>query len=163
MKCLVCGKIHEAAECPRCSFPDIQIMGDQDKAMESLRPAIIAYRTNFLKTVRLELMTYRWKDQDGQVVLDREERMLLGSGDGLQQETWLPEKFARIADQEKIPVTVRITAGEESRDAVISLPNLHEPQLQQLGAVIDGDCCLRLLLRNDTQEPVSSAPVSLFA
>lgn len=163
MKCLVCGKNYEAAECPRCRFPDIQLMGDRDEALAQLMPTIRAYRANFLKGVTVELVAYRWKDLDGRVALDREDRITLGTADALQQgETWLEEKFARIPDQKEITVKVCITAGGEKRDVSIAVPNLHKPELQQLGVSVDGDCNLRLLLRNETEAPTTSAGVPLF-
>lgn len=164
MKCLVCGKIYEAAECPRCYFPDVQIMGNRQEELEKLKPTINAYRQQFLNTVKVELMAYRWKDQDGQLVLDRMDRMLLGTADTLQQgEHWLEEHFARIADQKEISVTVCITAGEEKREMQVVLPNLLKPELQQIGAYVDDDCNFFLLLRNETEAPTKSNPVPLFA
>lgn len=164
MKCLVCEKVYEAAECPRCRFPNIQIMGDPKTALASLKPTIDAYRKNFLSSVKVELVAYRWKDQNGQVVLDREDRMLLGTADKLQQgDTWLKEKFARIADQKNITVTICITISGEKREVRIPVPNLHKAELQQLGARVDEECNLVLLLRNDTETPTKSKPVPLFA
>lgn len=163
MKCLVCGKVYEAAECPRCRFPNIQMVGDREKALENLMPKISAYKTNFLSGVTVELVAYRWKDRDGQVVLDREERMPLGTAEELMRgEKWLAEKFARIPDREEISVTVCIMAGTEKREVLIVVPNLHKPELQQLGAGMDDACNLRILLRNDTEEPTSSAWIPLF-
>lgn len=164
MKCLVCGKEYEAAECPTCRFPNVQIMGDREQVMVNLKPTIDAYRTRFLQSVKVQILAYRWKDQNGTVVQDRVDTLTLGRGDVLlQEETWIPEKFARIAEKEEIPVTLRITAGEETRELVVAVPNLQKPELQQLGASIDNMCNLRLLLRNDTDAPTSSAPVPLFA
>lgn len=165
MKCLVCGKNYEAAECPRCRFPDIQIPEvGREQALASLMPTINAYRTNFLKSVRVELASYQWKDQNGKVVLDQTNWKLFGSGEVLQQkEQWLPEQFARIPDQKTITVTVRIIAGEETREQNVTVPNLLQPELQQIGARVDSDCNLYLMLRGETQAPVSAQPVSLFA
>lgn len=164
MKCLVCGKDYEAAECPLCRFPNVQIMGDREQVITSLKPTIDAYRTRFLQTVQVQILVYRWKEEKGKVVQDRVDTVTIGSGDVLmQEETWIPEKFARIADEKEIAVTVRITVGEEGRELTVAVPNLHKPELQQLGASIDADLHLRLLLRNDTDTPTSSAPVPLFA
>lgn len=164
MKCLVCGKNYEAAECPRCRFPDIQLMGDRDEALAQLMPTIKAYRANFMKSVTVELVTYRWRDLEGRIALDREDRIMLGTADVLQQsEIWLEEQFARIPNEDEIKVKVCITAGGEKRDVSIAVPNLHKPELQRLGASVDGDCNLRLLLRNNTEESTTSAGTPLFA
>ena len=164
MKCLVCGKNYEAAECPRCHFPDIQIVGDREKALETMRPTIERYRTTFLNSVNVFLVIFRWKAQGGDVVLDREEKRLLGVANKLmEKETWLAEKFARIPNQKDITATISIEREGEVRTVQVAIPNLQNPELQQLGASIDSHCNLRLLLRNDTEKPTMSQPVALFA
>ena len=164
MKCLVCGKTYEAAECPRCGFPDVHIPGDQTQVLERMKPTIDEYKINFLKGVQLQLVTYRWKDRGGVVALDREELIPVGSGQELMQGIkWLPGKFARIADQAQITVTLRATTGEETRELRIPVPNLQKPELQQLGISMDQDGNLWVMLCNDTDEPAGSAPVPLFA
>lgn len=163
MKCLVCGKNYEAAECPRCHFPDIQLMGDREAALASLMPTIQTYRKNFLSKVKVELVIYHWKDQNGQIVADYWEPLLLGTAnDLLMSEIWLDQKFARIADLEMLSVTVCITVADERREEQVAIPNLHEPELQQLGAYVDEDFNLVLMLRNDTHLPVKSVPVLLL-
>lgn len=164
MKCLVCSKTYEAPECPRCGFPDVHIPGDQKQVLESLKPTIDEYRKNFLKRVQVQLVIYRWKDGAGVVALDREELLSVGSGEELLQGIrWLPKKFARIPDQETITVTLRVTAGEEAWDQRIEVPNLQRPELQQLGVSLDQNGNVWVMLRNDTDEPAGSVPVSLFA
>ena len=163
MKCLVCGKEYEAAECPRCHFPDIQIVGDREKALESMMPTIQKYRMNFMRTVKISLDIYRWKDENGKVVLDRKEQKLFGTAEELMQgETWLDEKFARIPDQKDVEVSICIYMGDEENRVSIFLPNLQKAELQQIGVVIDNACNLRVLLRNDTEAPTSSNPVTLL-
>ena len=164
MKCLVCGKEYEAAECPRCHFPDIQIVGDREKALESMMPTIQKYRMNFMRSLKISLVIYRWKDENGQVVLARKEQKPFGTVEELMQgETWLDEKFARLPDQKEIVVTVCIAMGGEEESISVSIPNLQKSELQQLGASIDSACNLRLLLRNDTEKPTNSGPVDLLA
>lgn len=162
--CLVCGKKYEAGDCPRCKFPDVQIPGmEREKAIIHLKPVIEASRRAFLENIRVEVISYRWKDKDGTIVLDRKDNLVLGTGTALAQgEVWLPGKFARIADEAKIPVKLRITAGEEVFEKTIRVPNLHKPELQQLGAKLDQNFNITLLLRNDSQKSVQSDPVPLF-
>jgi len=162
--CLVCGKKYEAGECPRCKFPDVQIPGmEREQAIAHLKPVIEASRKAFLENIRVEVISYRWKDKDGTIVLDRKDNLVLGTGTALAQgEVWLPGKFARIADEADIPVKIRVTAGDEVIEKSIRVPNLHKPELQQLGAKLDQNFNIILLLRNDSQKCVQSAPVPLF-
>jgi len=163
MNCLVCGKNYEAAECPRCGFPYIQLAGDQREVPAALAPTVQKYRENLLRSVGLELVVYRWKDRSGTVTFDREERISLGTADGLlERELWLPQQFARIANQKDITVTVSINTDRMQRDISVTVPNLLKPGLQQLGARVDSSCNLRLLLRGETEAPSHSLPVPLF-
>ena len=162
MECLVCGKEYVGSECPRCRFPDVQIPGDRQKAIENLRPAIEAFRTQFLKSVKLEIAAFYWKDEDGTVVLDREERVLLVDGEELQQgPKWLNQEFARIPDEEWVPVTLYITVAGDTRQEQIMLPNIHSPQLQQIGVETVESCGIRLLLRNVANEMTKSETIQL--
>ncbi len=166
MECLVCGKIYEGGECPRCQFPDVQIPGlpeERERAIAKLKPAIDAYRTTFLQTISVDIVCYHWKDRDGQVVLECEKRIPLGKGtELLQREKWLSQKFARIPDQKQLPVTLCITAGESTTRKTVTIPNLQRAELQQIGAEMNQDCKIRLLLRNDTDKPTCSKFVPLF-
>ncbi len=164
MKCLVCGKEYEAAECPRCRFPNIQIVGDQEQALKAMMPTIEQYRRDFLNAVRIGLVIYRWKDQNGQLVMDRQEQKLLGTADELRRgEKWLEDKFARIADQKQISVTLSIAMAGEEKLVQASVPNLQKAELQQLGAKVDENCNLLLMLSNETEKPTISQPIALFA
>jgi hypothetical protein len=164
MKCLVCGKVYEGSECPRCQFPDVQLPGDREKALANLKPSIDAYRTTFLQSIKVALVIYRWKDQDGTVILDHEDHIPLGSGYELtQSEQWLSEKFARIPEAKQLSVTIRVTSAEGTQTKTIQVPNLQRAELQQLGAQMDDNCNIRLLLRNDTDSPVKSEFVPLFS
>lgn len=164
MKCLVCGKEYEAAECPRCHCPDILIVGDREKALESILPTINQYRKNFAEAVKLSLVTYRWKDQNGQLVLDKKELIPIGTATELMQsEKWLDNKFARIADSKEITVNVCVAMRDDEQTVTVAVPNLKKEELQQLGARVDDNFTLSLLLRNDTELPTISKPVDLFA
>lgn len=162
-KCLVCGKVYDDTECPRCKFPDVNIPGaDRAAALKTLQPAIDACRANFLQSVVLELVIYFWKEEDGTIVPDHEERIQLATGTELAQGAkWLPRQFARIPDVQDISVRVRITVGSDSREEQIRLPNLNTPQLQQIGVSMDPDCNIRLLLRNESDTPTQSGPLAL--
>lgn len=161
--CLVCGKKYETGDCPRCQFPDVQIPGSREKAIQNLKPAIDSYRANFLSTVRMEILSYRWKDENGVLVMDREERIPLGTVSELSQGIkWLDQRFARIPDTKQLPVRLAIVCGGETRILSVSVPNLQASELQQIGAVVDENCNLKLLLRSTTQSPTQSDPVALF-
>ena len=166
MKCIVCGKVYDGGECPVCQFPDVQIPtlpGERERAIEKLKPAIDTYRASFLQTIKVEIVIYRWKDRDGHIALDQEERILLGTGTDLGQgEHWLPLKFARIPDLRQLSVTISITTERDTIEKQVMLPNLQRAELQQIGAEIDQECNIRLMLRNDTDVPTRSEPIYLF-
>lgn len=163
-KCRVCGKVYDAAMCPRCGFPDIQAPANAPADYwEKLQPMIISHREEFLKQVQLQIPIYRWKDQNGTVVEDRVELLdVCTAAQAKAAERWIPEKFARIPDEKTIPVTVRITACGDTWERSIPVPNLHKPELQQLGIEIDADYNILLKLKNDTEGNTVSEPVPLL-
>ena len=61
-----------------------------------------------------------------------------------------------------MPVKLRITAGDEVTEKTVRIPNLNKPELQQLGAKMDQNFNITLLLRNDSQKPAQSVPTPLF-
>ena len=164
MKCQVCGKEFDAAECPRCGFPDIQIPEvGREQALASLMPTINNWRSKFLNNIRVELVCYQWKAEGDKVVPNGRELKLLGTGEDLRKGAqWLDQWFARIPEQAKLTVTVMITAGQEKREQQIAVRNLTQPELQQIGAYLDDDFRLHLRLRNASEAVVDADPVPLF-
>ena len=156
MECLVCHKEFEGGACPRCGFPVVEST-DVDALLKSMRKEIEAHRKAFEDSLKLELMIYRWKEQDGKVVPDRTERLLLGTwAQLLETPAWLPQQFARIPDREKLELRARVTAGQESRELTVEIPNLLQPALQSVGAETDRDMRFRLLLKNDRDDQSAS-------
>lgn len=164
MKCVVCGKEFDAAVCPRCSYEDIQIPGvSAEEAKARLAPMIEAHRAKFMQSIQVELVCYHWKEQSGKVVLANKNMKSFGNAAALlQEEVWLGDWFARVENQERLSVTVRITAGREVSEQNIVLPNLPQRELQQIGAYVDKDFMLYLRLRNRSQTVDCVNPVPLF-
>lgn len=161
-ECPVCKKQHTDEICPVCQFPVISFPGDPVKGMQKLQPLIDGHRAKFLKEVSVAIVTYSWKDENGVIAPDKTEQLKFGSGAELYgKETWLAQSFARIPDAESLDVTfvVNVEGAEESRK--LAVPNLPEAELQQIGAVIDGDMNIRLMLKNSSGK-TTSKNVPLF-
>ena len=151
MKCIVCGKEYEKGNCPVCNFPKIEFPGDPEEGLRAMKPAIDAYRDDFLGQVSIGIIAYQWKDDNGVIVSGGSERVRIGTGKELREHTqWLAEKFARIPDEEKIQVSLSVQVNGKGEERSVSIPNLMEAELQELGAVIDGDLNIQLLLRNSS-------------
>ncbi len=50
----------------------------------------------------------------------------------------------------------------ETKKLTVNLPNLLEPELQQIGAELDNEFCIRVMLRNRTSNSASER-IHLFA
>lgn len=151
MKCIVCGKEFEKDNCPLCGFPKVEFPGDPEKGLQAMKPAIDAYREDFLGQVSVGIIVYQWKDDGGKIVMDRSERLQIGTGKELRGNArWLAEQFARIPDAEKLQVGLSIQVNGKGGERGVEIPNLPEPELQELGAVVDGDLNIQLLLRNSS-------------
>lgn len=163
MKCFVCGKEYTGHECPRCNFPDVQVpVASREEARRKLASSIDSYRTAFLERIRVEVIMMYWKDENGWISPDREESVLLGRGSDLfRKERWLDQQLARIENVDNLEVRLCIHVGSAVRNQVVKVPNLHASRLQQLGAALDEDFCLRLMLRNGSEAPTYSDPIPL--
>ena len=156
MKCVVCGKEYEKDRCPVCGFPKVEFPGDPEEGLRAMRPAIEAYRDDFLSKVSIGVIVYQWKDDNGAIVLDRSERLQIGTGKELMGNTrWLAEKFARIPDEEGLQVNLSIRINGKDEERSVRIPNLMEPELQELGAAVDEALNIQLLLRNSSRSTQS--------
>ena len=165
MKCLVCGKNYNDYECPRCGFPDLQLpLGKElEEARKKVQPKIDAHRAEFLKKIEVGIKVYYWKDQDGVLAADREEKCSFGSGSALYGKTvWLDQKFARVPEEKTLPIWLYIRVDGTEHERIVELPNLQEAQLQEIGLSMDNGFELCLMLRNDSGTPVYSNRFSLF-
>lgn len=151
MKCIVCGKEYEKNKCPVCNFPKIEFPADPEEGLRAMKPTIDAYRDNFLSQISIGIIVYYWKDDNGMIAKDRTERIQIGTGKELHEDTkWLAEKFARIPDVEKLQVDLSVQVNDIDEQQSVSIPNLMEAELQELGAAVDDDLNIQLLLRNSS-------------
>ncbi len=163
MKCLVCGREFDAESCPVCQFPVVRFPGNPEEGLRAMQPTIDTYRERFLSGVRIGIVTYRWKDDDGTLAVDRRETAWIGTGAELYgQEGWSEERFARIPEMPSLEVELSVSAGGRETVRKVTLPNRQEAQLQEIGAVLDAQMNLRLLLRNEAGQ-TQSEKIPLFA
>ena len=156
MKCLVCNTNYEGFECPNCKFPYIAFPGDPEEGIRRMKPQIDAYRSSFLERISLGVVSYFWKEQDGSLILDREEVRQIGTGTQLcAGAVWLEQPFARLPEAKSLTIRLALDLGGEKRELSVSVPNLLEPELQKLGAEMNGQMQFRLLLRNSSSETAS--------
>lgn len=152
MRCIVCGREYEDDKCPVCNFPKVEFPADPEEGLRAMKPTIDAYRDNFLNQVSIRIMTYQWKDDNGVIAMDSKKQIPIGTGKELREGTkWLAEKFARIPDVEKLQVDLSIQVNDMGGVyRSVSIPNLMEAELQELGASVDDNLNLQLLLRNSS-------------
>lgn len=145
MKCDVCGKEFTGAFCPRCDFPVVESTN-----VDALLDEIQKYRQEFYNSIYAEIYFYYWKEEDGSVVLDRRERKTFGRFPELcGKVTWLPQQLARIPEAKNLDLSVCITSRVKTNECTVSVPNLLDSSLQQIGIEVKEDLCFRLKLRND--------------
>ena len=162
MKCIVCGREHEKNECPVCKFQKVEFPGDPEKGLQAMRPAIEAYREDFLGKVSVGIIAYQWRDDNGAFAMDRKERVPIGTGKERRESArWLDEKFARIPEEEQLLVNLSVRVNDMDEERSVGIPNLTEPELQELGASVDGDLNIQLLLRNSSGS-TQSEKIPLF-
>ena len=160
MKCVVCGKDHDEHNCPICKFPKIVNLseGNDEEALDAIREMVERKRKQFLKGLTMGIVTYHWKDDGGELKVEREELLTVGDGLSLYQGTaWCDQKFARVEDADFIPVQVTVKGDNFERVVELEIPNLREPGLQEVGLSIAGQCEMTASLRNASGSTTSTA------
>lgn len=164
-QCRVCHKelTNPARPCPGCGFQEPAFFGDRTSAEQLISRKADAYRTQYLSEFDFGVTIYRWKDEDGSLVLDHTERMSFGSGSALLDKTcWLEQPFARIPDTQQLQLQLAILRnGQDYRQITISVPVPRGNHLLSAGISLSRDMKVRLLLKNP-QEQTQSTPVAFL-
>lgn len=161
MKCIVCNKeiVSPLRPCPRCGFLQPAVVGDAAGAEDFITGKAQKHKQELLGNYDFGLTVYHWKDQDGTVVLDREERLSFGKGDALlAAPVWLNQSFARIPDVDTMELELSIQLGGESAEKIpVTVAVPQGKHLQQVGACIGADLSVKLLLKNPEGQTESGA------
>ena len=149
MKCLVCGKEYDGAECPVCRFPNIQIPGNYEEGLLAIQDEIEEYRKQFFSTFYVGIRTWHWIDINGTLKPDYAEDLYFGQIGSLQgEEQWLSRPFARIPDVTMLNITIVIKQAGEIVEKTVTVENLSEMQLLEIGAVVDDQYNVQIIVRN---------------
>ncbi len=156
--CIVCGGSYADAECPYCHFPEISVIGDDNAPLMDYANQ---YRKDCLKGMKIGVLCYRWKASGEQLVLDETTCQFFASGEGLEQsEAWCDQEFARCPEGDDLLLTLVTEKDGTRKEISVSVPNLKEPGLQQVGLRLREQLRVNVLLRSG-QKQTMSAPISL--
>lgn len=102
-----------------------------------------------------------WKADGDTLTADREGCELFADGSAVQgADIWCDRQLARQPDGDRVDVRLVVEKAGQSRIIPVSVPNLKQPRLQQIGLRLCEKLHVRVLLRNGIQT-VESQPVSL--
>lgn len=164
-QCRVCHKelTSPARPCPRCGFQEPAFFGDPVSAEKIINHKAENHRVQYLSSFDFGVTIYRWKDQDGTLVLDRTERLSFGTGSDLLDKThWLEQPFARIPDVDAMDLELSILQnGKTCGNIPVSVAVPQGNHLQQAGISLSRDLTVQLLLKNP-QEQTQSASVQFL-
>ena len=162
MKCPVCNKLFNGAECPRCEFPVVE-SPNPGALRDMMRSQIESYRTEFQQSIRVSLTIFYWKDENDKVVIDHEQSLSFGSYYDLRgKKVFLPQQFARIPDEENVELLFSITANDQTRTKKVTIQNLKEAALQTVGIEANDEYQFRVLLKNTNNSETVSAWQAIF-
>ena len=132
--------------------------GAEDKLIGFARQ----YRKDYLADMRFGVVCTTWKASGDKLVPDQEERVYFADGSApAEQDVWCDRQLARCPDGGSVKVRLAVEKAGRSWVREVSVPNLTQPQLQQVGIRLCGDTLhARVLLRSGGQT-TESQPVSL--
>ena len=163
MKCVVCGKNFNGKECPVCSFPVVEILGDDFEAgMRSLEPEIQKHRREFAKRVTLGVTVYNY-EFDTKIVEKGSEIIKLGSIDALQNKTWMNEEFEAVSSRDSLPVNVSVWVDDKMvQQYLVNIPNIKTAEKLRLGVVADDKLNFTMLLSDNASTVVRSPRIPII-
>lgn len=160
--CIVCGKNFDEnvnGACPCYQFPAIAVLGGaEDELIRFARQ----YRKDYLTDMRFGVVCTTWKASGDRLVSDRNEYVYFADGSTpAEQDVWCDRQLARCPDGGSVNVRLAVEKAGHSWGREVAVPNLTQPQLQQVGIRLCGDTLhARVLLRSGGQT-TESQPVSL--
>ena len=156
--CIVCGgSFQPQSNCPYCNFREITVLGDKAELDEMAA----GYRKDYLADIRLGVMYTMWKADGDTLTADREGCELFADGSAVQgADIWCDRQLARQPDGDRVDVRLVVEKAGQRRYLPVSVPNLKQPRLQQIGLRLCEKLHVRVLLCNGIQT-VESQPVSL--
>ena len=163
MKCIACGNEVSGSSCLYCQFPVYEIVGDNvDESVAQINALAKTHRENYLNNLQLGVLTYKWKAENGKIVEDSQIPEYFADGQILKNgEVWFSGKFARIPNEDTLKVKMAIKTNTRIRTLSVDIPNLMEPELQEIGFRLEDMLHVRMLLKNDSHcsesEPLSVA------
>lgn len=159
--CIVCGNtFNEMTEgaCPCCRFPVLTSLDDNADALSGFAKE---YQKEYLSDVRLGVMCTTWKASGSTLIPDQEECVFFADGTApVGTDVWCGRQLARCAEGDSVTVRLVIEKGGHRRIVDTPVPNLPQPQLQQVGVRLCDGLHVCVLLRNNTKT-TASRPVSL--
>ncbi len=153
MKCLVCGKEYDGAECPECRFPNVQIIGDYDEELKKLQPKIEEYRKEYLKrnanlSWKIGLRVLRKIGFEGERVKAIPEVFYFGTiGDILDKDIWLDNPFVGFANaNNEVALDIVISDGTNTSNKNVIIPGVKDTVYLNVGIYMsDADTfCIKL-------------------
>jgi len=162
-KCTACGRSYESDDvCPVCGYSEPAFIGDENAAAVYIKREAAKHRLAFLKSLDLGVTAYFWKDDNGVIAEDRQERLSLGSGESLWKNTvWAKQSFARIPDLAEMTVELSVLKdGKALSKQSIRLPVPAGQHLLQLGMELGEGLTVQLKLKNPLGQ-TQSQPVAL--
>ena len=126
-----------------------------------MRNRAIYPRVRFPKRKKDVYKRQIWKADGDTLTADREGCELFADGSAVQgADIWCDRQLARQPDGDRVDVRLVVEKAGQRRIIPVSVPNLKQPRLQQIGLRLCEKLHVRVLLRNGIQT-VESQPVSL--
>lgn len=163
MKCLVCNTEYNGDECPVCEFPVVELFGDYEEGIKSIKPAIDSYRNEFVKKIIVGLVAYNYTiDNHGINETSTEEIEFGCISDLINKTQWSEEEFEIISARDRIPVTVyRKMNNRVTKQNIIEF-QCDETGTFQVGIGVNDELEYHMLLKDSGGRIIESSQYSVF-
>lgn len=157
MPCPCCGNEFIDGICPNCRFIEYEVLGESfDETVKQIDALAEVHRKEYLRSLQLGFVTYQGRDENGIVTQSAQKPVYFADGEALsEKEVWYPGFFSRIPDAKELRVELAVRSANAEKTIEVSVPNLTEKRLQQVGLKLCENLNVQILLKNEEKSSAS--------
>lgn len=159
MKCLVCSKEYDGAECPYCRFPNVQINGDYDEGIRQLMPMINSHRAEYFGAFNLGIVLLQRKNLDSDSL--KAESTVVSFGqvkDLMHKEKWLDLPIVAYPNKDgQLELTLSINRGVETSSQKVMISGFTKPDIINVGISVKDEYSICLMAKNKDNKTTGSS------
>ncbi len=164
-KCMVCGYQYDGDQlpkCPVCKFQEINILGDYEKGLKELQPIILQKKQGLANRLQIGMKIFQY-ELDGTKLVDKGESVVLFDTVTTDDKVhWLDDHLETVSTLDVLDAEVYVQLDDKTYLLNLKTNNMKNADYIQVGIAIDIDFCMRMVVKDDSNNLTQSEKVYIF-